>query len=353
MLLLASSLLTQAARPPALGATGAEVRAGYRLGCDRALVLLEGQVCGRLREPREELQVRAILRHFLACWQPGFDSLLEAVAARCWVYSWKPITSGERGEVWEGVTFELTCVRVCIKLEGAPKATATDTEENKKAEEERGGTGEQGTEGTGEKCEEEEREREKTSEKQDRMTENEEAERPGEKTKREELTEPVGEEEERGMNRGNNESLEGEEKENQDKRSANREEEVAKTEQENKESGDGRIRGEDEEDEETHEWEDLGLEIWETVSSGGVKDDGVVWTQEVNERLPKLMGSTRTEAERRDPLSVDIYGSITKINRCCSAHLIYKHICSVHFAQYRHRLHRSTNQRSPRAILSQ
>uniref|UniRef100_A0A667XTM7 Uncharacterized protein n=1 Tax=Myripristis murdjan TaxID=586833 RepID=A0A667XTM7_9TELE len=155
VLLLASSLLAQASHLLTLGVTGAEIQAGYRLGCGRALVLLEQEICGRLLEPREELQVRAILRPFLACWQPGLDSLLEAVVARCCV-----------GEVWEGVTFAPTCVRVCIELQGAPQATASDTEDNKEAEEEGEGKGEQETEVTGEMSNGEgKKEEEKTSEK--------------------------------------------------------------------------------------------------------------------------------------------------------------------------------------------
>jgi len=66
VLLLASSLLTQARDLLALGVDRAEIQAGYRLGCGRALPLLEQGVCGRLREPRDELQVGAVLRPFLA-----------------------------------------------------------------------------------------------------------------------------------------------------------------------------------------------------------------------------------------------------------------------------------------------
>uniref|UniRef100_A0A4W5PLM0 Uncharacterized protein n=1 Tax=Hucho hucho TaxID=62062 RepID=A0A4W5PLM0_9TELE len=100
VLLLASSLLTQAKDLLTLGVTGAEIQGGYRQACGRALALLERMACGALKDPREELDVRAILGPFLSSWQPGFEALLSGVVARCCVHSWRPITSGDRGEIW-------------------------------------------------------------------------------------------------------------------------------------------------------------------------------------------------------------------------------------------------------------
>uniref|UniRef100_A0A4W5PN59 Uncharacterized protein n=1 Tax=Hucho hucho TaxID=62062 RepID=A0A4W5PN59_9TELE len=95
VLLLASSLLTQAKDLLTLGVTGAEIQGGYRQACGRALALLERMACGALKDPREELDVRAILGPFLSSWQPGFEALLSGVVARCCVHSWRPITSGK------------------------------------------------------------------------------------------------------------------------------------------------------------------------------------------------------------------------------------------------------------------
>ncbi|CAB1351568.1 unnamed protein product [Coregonus sp. 'balchen'] len=76
-----------------------------------------GISCGALKDPRDELEVRAFLGPFLSSWQPGFEALLTGVVARCCVPSWRPRTSGDRGQVWEGVTFDPCCVRVCTVLE--------------------------------------------------------------------------------------------------------------------------------------------------------------------------------------------------------------------------------------------
>uniref|UniRef100_A0A8C8CTK7 Uncharacterized protein n=1 Tax=Oncorhynchus tshawytscha TaxID=74940 RepID=A0A8C8CTK7_ONCTS len=129
VLLLAASLLTQAKDLLTLGVTGAEIQGGYRQACGRALALLEGMACGALKDPREELDVRAILGPFLSSWQPGFEALLSGVVARCCVHSWRPITSGDRGEVWEGVTFDPSCVRVCTVLEKAIPDQGSETED--------------------------------------------------------------------------------------------------------------------------------------------------------------------------------------------------------------------------------
>lgn len=48
-----------------------------------------------------------------------------------------PITSRERGEVWEEVTFELPRFRVCIELERASQATASVTKSTKEKKEDR------------------------------------------------------------------------------------------------------------------------------------------------------------------------------------------------------------------------
>uniref|UniRef100_A0A4W5PR38 Uncharacterized protein n=1 Tax=Hucho hucho TaxID=62062 RepID=A0A4W5PR38_9TELE len=179
VLLLASSLLTQAKDLLTLGVTGAEIQGGYRQACGRALALLERMACGALKDPREELDVRAILGPFLSSWQPGFEALLSGVVARCCVHSWRPITSGDRGEVWEGVTFDPSCVRVCTVLEKAIPDQGSETEDGqietngeeliqtKGEEEERTGDEVQMME---ERKEKEKEEREKTTRQSPRKT---------------------------------------------------------------------------------------------------------------------------------------------------------------------------------------
>uniref|UniRef100_A0A8C7IZ24 Uncharacterized protein n=1 Tax=Oncorhynchus kisutch TaxID=8019 RepID=A0A8C7IZ24_ONCKI len=133
VLLLAASLLTQAKDLLTLGVTGAEIQGGYRQACGRALALLEGMACGALKDPREELDVRAILGPFLSSWQPGFEALLSGVVARCCVHSWRPITSGDRGET-KGEGEERTGVEEVQMMKEEGKETGKEMESERNAE---------------------------------------------------------------------------------------------------------------------------------------------------------------------------------------------------------------------------
>uniref|UniRef100_A0A8C4ZU01 T-complex protein 1 subunit theta-like 2 n=1 Tax=Gadus morhua TaxID=8049 RepID=A0A8C4ZU01_GADMO len=173
LLLLTASLLTQARDLLALGVEGAEIRAGYRLGCGRALALLEQQgVCGRLGEPRDELQVGATLGPFLSAWQPGFDVALGVAAARCCVYGWTPVTSGDT-------------LRVCTVLDDSRDEAVGKEEEEE--EEDRAGRDDY-TEFGGEEHPDVEDEIDKMGEEVSQETQTAE-------TDREPTTEPRGEEE--------------------------------------------------------------------------------------------------------------------------------------------------------------
>ncbi|XP_042185279.1 T-complex protein 1 subunit theta-like [Oncorhynchus tshawytscha] len=283
VLLLAASLLTQAKDLLTLGVTGAEIQGGYRQACGRALALLEGMACGALKDPREELDVRAILGPFLSSWQPGFEALLSGVVARCCVHSWRPITSGDRGEVWEGVTFDPSCVRVCTVLEKAIPDQGSETEDGQIETD-----GEEliQTKGEGE---------ERTGVEEVQMMKEE-----GKETGKEmesERTAEASEVEEGENETNNNESLREEETEeeveNQVKRRICQKMEDAIKQMDDEETEDDEGKEENTSD----DWVDLGLEIWR--------------------------------------------GSFAKlISHCSTQRQIYKHITSVRSAQRRRRLHR-------------
>ncbi|XP_045068176.1 uncharacterized protein LOC123482983 isoform X2 [Coregonus clupeaformis] len=342
VLLLAASLLTQAKDLLTLGVTGAEIQGGYRQACGRALALLEGMACGSLKDPREELDVRNILGPFLSSWQPGFEALLTGVVARCCVHSWRPITSGDRGEVWEGVTFDPSCVRVCTVLEKEIPDQGSETEDGQietdgdgeeliqtKGEEERTGDEEvqmmkeegkemesEGTaeaseeeveegkemesEGTAEASEEEveegkEMESEGTAEASEEEVEegkemesegtaeaSEEEVEEGKEMESEGTAEASEEEVEEGENETkSNESLREEEVENQDQQRI-----CQKVEDAMKQMEDEKTRNEETEEEDDgveenkfDDWVDLGLEIWRERSEG----EGEVWREGENE----------------------------------------------------------------------
>uniref|UniRef100_A0A8C7Q0X0 Uncharacterized protein n=1 Tax=Oncorhynchus mykiss TaxID=8022 RepID=A0A8C7Q0X0_ONCMY len=256
VLLLAASLLTQAKDLLTLGVTGAEIQGGYRQACGRALALLEGMACGALKDPREELDVRAILGPFLSSWQPGFEALLSGVVARCCVHSWRPITSGDRGET-KGEGEERTGVEEVQMMKEEGK------EKDKEMESER----------TAEASEVEEGENE---------TNNNES-------LREEETE--------------------EEVENQVKGRICQKMEDAMKQMDDEEMEDN--EGKEENDEED-DWVDLGLEIWRGRSEG----EGEVWREgeTVEPEVQKVRGEERNRSDRRGGLyEVLIHGSFAKL----------------------------------------
>ncbi|CAL8384316.1 unnamed protein product [Arctogadus glacialis] len=335
LLLLTASLLTQARDLLALGVEGAEIRAGYRLGCGRALALLEQQgVCGRLGEPRDELQVGAALGPFLSAWQPGFDVALGVAAARCCVYGWTPVTSGERGEVWEGVTFDPSTLRVCTVLDDS-REEAVGKEEEEEEEEERAGRDDY-TEFGGEEHPDVEDEIDKMGEEVSQETQTAE-------TDREPTTEPRGEEEKPATDR----ATQSNKKNKYDKDSAGQGEEDTPSQLENRKTTLVKGReGEEEDDEDVEtevfdDWVDLGVEIWEAVCDSA-RDNGVVWSEDTTQQ-ERLGDATRLEAARRNPLSINMHaGTETEetIHGLSNEPTMRKHITSAHSAHFKEQINR-------------
>ncbi|XP_030194944.1 uncharacterized protein LOC115529937 [Gadus morhua] len=334
LLLLTASLLTQARDLLALGVEGAEIRAGYRLGCGRALALLEQQgVCGRLGEPRDELQVGATLGPFLSAWQPGFDVALGVAAARCCVYGWTPVTSGECGEVWEGVTFDPSTLRVCTVLDDSRDEAVGKEEEEE--EEDRAGRDDY-TEFGGEEHPDVEDEIDKMGEEVSQETQTAE-------TDREPTTEPRGEEEKPATDRATHSNK----KNKYDKDSTGQGEEDTPSQLEKKKTTLVKGReGEEEDDEDVEtevfdDWVDLGVEIWEAVCDSA-RDNGVVWSEYTTQQ-ERLGDATRLEAARRNPLSINMHaGTETEqtIHGFSNEPTMHKHITSAHSAHFKEQINR-------------
>lgn len=328
VLLLAASLLTQAKDLLTLGVTGAEIQGGYRQACGRALALLEGMACGALKDPREELDVRAILGPFLSSWQPGFEALLSGVVARCCVHSWRPITSGDRGEVWEGVTFDPSCVRVCTVLEKAIPDQGSETEDGQIETD-----GEELIQITGEE------ERTGDEEVQIMKEEGKEKGKEMESERTAEASEVEEGENETNINEALREEETKEELENQVKRRICQKMEDAMKQMDDEETEDDEGKEENTFD----DWVDLGLEIWRARSEG----EGEVWREgetegeTVEPEVQKVRGEERNRSDRRGLYEVLIHGSFAKLmSRCSTQRKIYKHITLVRSAQRRRRLHR-------------
>ncbi|CAL8241503.1 unnamed protein product [Merluccius merluccius] len=129
------------------------------------------------------------------------------------------------------------------------------------------------------------------------------------------------------------------EKNKHDRNSAGKEEGDTPSQLENRKMTHVESREGDEEDDEAVErrlefddWMDLGVEIWGTVCDG-VRDNGVVWSEDMTEQ-EKLRDVTRLEAACRNPLSINIHGSMKKKMMHCltNEHTMHKHITSVHSA---------------------